>query len=521
MIWTILALITWVILGGFIAYYGDVQGSRWGKKRISKFGLRPKHTAMLLTSLTGGFIALMSIVTLMLISNPIRQVILRGEKAIEDTKYLNLQLEHKAAKYNEDIRASTTKYAQLETQRKNLDAQLTAVNFQLIAIKSQYQQALRQNTRIVESNEKLISAKQLLSDNVRTLKLARNKLVASKLDLESTNKTLGDQNYTYTRDNTKLSAANKELIDLNRQIRDAGVQLTKANAELNKANTVLERSNKVQLDANRQQLADEARLKNEIEDLQNTQDQLYRKQNDLYTQLAVSGRDMQQTFLALRQRPLSVRAGEMLGKRVISPHQRPEAIRKELVSLLEDASTAALVHGAAKGENGRAVRIVNKHIITLTGEHDADEQASLDALVETLYGSDQPVVVVVNAINNSVEGEDVLVELSPRAVTPLFAKGDVIARGKVDARQQTDKILNSIVAFLQNDVRNSAMKAGAVPAIDPETGKPNYGLMSPSDLLMLTDRIRRRGGEVEITAVAKESLTSADPIQIEFKLKRL
>src|SRR5579871_6337777 len=88
MFWTILALVLWIALGGFISYYGDLQGRRWGKKRVSWFGLRPKHTAILITSLTGGFIALMSIVTLLMVMPAVRDVILRGEAAIRTNKDL-------------------------------------------------------------------------------------------------------------------------------------------------------------------------------------------------------------------------------------------------------------------------------------------------------------------------------------------------------------------------------------------------------------------------------------------------
>ena len=514
MVWTLLAMLALVLTGGFISYYGDLQGRRWGKKRVSWFGMRPKHTAILITSLTGGFIALMSVVTVMLIAPRVREVVLRGERAIDENKGLNLRLKSEVFTYTEDSKRS------LAEATANA-AKLTGVHFRLTALNAQYQQELKKNKKIIDSNDQLILAKRQLLVNVASaqhdihkLQIVRNSLQSAKTRLQSSNRDLGDQNWTYVGDNTKLQAANQELKNLNEQIRDTGIKLTKANE-------VLDRTNKIQLAANKIQLLEESRLKSEIGELQSTQEKLYQKQNDLYSQLASSGRDMQQTFMALRQLPLSVRAGEMLGRRVIAAHQRPEAIRKELMSLLEDASVAALIHGASKGENGRAVRIVSKHISTLTSEHDTDEQASLDAMVETLFGSDQPVVVVVNAINNSVEGEDVLIELSPRAVTPLFAKGDVIAKGKIDARQPTDKILNSIVEFLQNNVRNSAMHAGAVPLVDPDTGKPNYGFMSPSELLLLTDKVRRRGGDVEITALAKEAVSSADPIQLEFKLKRL
>src|SRR3712207_8674593 len=44
-------------LCGFIAYIGDLLGRRLGKQRLSVFGMRPKHTAILLTIVTGALIA--------------------------------------------------------------------------------------------------------------------------------------------------------------------------------------------------------------------------------------------------------------------------------------------------------------------------------------------------------------------------------------------------------------------------------------------------------------------------------
>ena len=88
MFWTVLALALWVMLGGFISYYGDLQGRRWGKRRVSWFGLRPKHTAILITSLTGAFIALFSVASLMIIVPTVRDVVTHGENAIQENKRL-------------------------------------------------------------------------------------------------------------------------------------------------------------------------------------------------------------------------------------------------------------------------------------------------------------------------------------------------------------------------------------------------------------------------------------------------
>src|SRR5262249_42669537 len=87
--WTILALILTVIMGGIIAYTGDLIGRRFGKKRISLFKLRPKNTAILITSFTGVFISGLTTGTLFMVLRPVREIILDGENAIRQLPGLN------------------------------------------------------------------------------------------------------------------------------------------------------------------------------------------------------------------------------------------------------------------------------------------------------------------------------------------------------------------------------------------------------------------------------------------------
>ena len=41
------------VVGGVIAFIGDRLGTRIGKRRLSIFGLRPRHTAVVVTVFTG------------------------------------------------------------------------------------------------------------------------------------------------------------------------------------------------------------------------------------------------------------------------------------------------------------------------------------------------------------------------------------------------------------------------------------------------------------------------------------
>src|SRR5689334_14870016 len=107
--WTIVALLFLMILGGFVSYYGDLQGRRWGKKRVSWFGLRPKHTAILITTITGSVIVALSAGAIMIAVPNVREVVLRGEHAIRVNK-------QEREKYQQDVTKLGAK--QLELQRK-------------------------------------------------------------------------------------------------------------------------------------------------------------------------------------------------------------------------------------------------------------------------------------------------------------------------------------------------------------------------------------------------------------------
>ena len=71
MAWILIVFI--ILLGGLIAPFGDLLGSKIGKARFSILKLRPKKTATIVTIITGGFISAISIGLLLLVSEEFRQ----------------------------------------------------------------------------------------------------------------------------------------------------------------------------------------------------------------------------------------------------------------------------------------------------------------------------------------------------------------------------------------------------------------------------------------------------------------
>ena len=71
MAWILIILL--IFLGGLIAPFGDLLGTKIGKARFSILKLRPKKTATIITIITGSFISSISIGLLLLVSEEFRQ----------------------------------------------------------------------------------------------------------------------------------------------------------------------------------------------------------------------------------------------------------------------------------------------------------------------------------------------------------------------------------------------------------------------------------------------------------------
>ena len=71
MAWILIVFL--IFLGGLIAPFGDLLGTKIGKARFSILKLRPKKTATIVTIITGSFISSVSIGLLLLVSEEFRQ----------------------------------------------------------------------------------------------------------------------------------------------------------------------------------------------------------------------------------------------------------------------------------------------------------------------------------------------------------------------------------------------------------------------------------------------------------------
>ena len=76
----IILILVLILMGGAIAFIGDRLGSKVGKKKLTLFGLRPKHTSTVVTIVTGILIVTATFGILTAVSQDVRTALFGMEK---------------------------------------------------------------------------------------------------------------------------------------------------------------------------------------------------------------------------------------------------------------------------------------------------------------------------------------------------------------------------------------------------------------------------------------------------------
>ncbi|MBO8142265.1 MAG: DUF3084 domain-containing protein [Firmicutes bacterium] len=127
-----------VVLGGIIAYLGDKVGMRVGRKRLTLFGLRPKHTSVVITVATGIVIVAASLALLTVASDEVRTALFRMQEIQE-------ALATTRARYEGVVQELSRQQAELERTQAQRDAatrELASAEERLARIGAEYEQVV-------------------------------------------------------------------------------------------------------------------------------------------------------------------------------------------------------------------------------------------------------------------------------------------------------------------------------------------------------------------------------------------
>ena len=206
-----------IVTGGAIAFIGDKLGTKIGKKRLSIFGLRPRHTSMFVTVVTGGLITALSIGFMALISDNVRTALF-GMEELRQTMNSTLA----------ELDAATENLFKAQEEFERANTNLKESKIEIASLKTEQEELRAESDRLKEGNEQLEATNSELTAANSELESANSELAAQNENLsdtnaalEETNKKLGDFNVTLT----ELEERNKNLREGLIAIREGDITL--------------------------------------------------------------------------------------------------------------------------------------------------------------------------------------------------------------------------------------------------------------------------------------------------------
>lgn len=200
-------ILVMIVTGGAIAFIGDKLGTKIGKKRLSILGLRPRHTSMIVTVVTGCLITGLSIGFMALISENVRTALF-GMEELRQTMDLTLK----------ELDEATENLSLAQSEFEKANDNLRESKEEIIALKSEQEGLREESKRLKEGNERLEATNSELSAQNETLS-------GTNATLEADNKKLGEFNVTLTADNEKLSSDNEKLSSDNSELEERNKRL--------------------------------------------------------------------------------------------------------------------------------------------------------------------------------------------------------------------------------------------------------------------------------------------------------
>lgn len=126
------------VIGGLIAYLGDKVGMRIGRRRLTLFGLRPKHTSILITIVTGILIVAISLTMLSIASEDVRTALFRMQELQQTLATTRVQYDGVVG----ELAQRQSELERTQAQRDAATAELDAAEERLSLIGAEYDAAV-------------------------------------------------------------------------------------------------------------------------------------------------------------------------------------------------------------------------------------------------------------------------------------------------------------------------------------------------------------------------------------------
>lgn len=496
-----LFLAAMIVIGGLVALVADGMGRKIGKKRLSFLGLRPRHTATLITVAAGVLIPILTIAAIFGLSSEVRDWIQKGRGAIEEVKAATEQvskLNQQVQKGEDSLKVQKGELTKLEGKAHSLDTKVKAQQEQL---ESATKQIANAQTNIARLSGSVQAKEAQLRKNTASLKATATRLETVRKERE--------------RILTSLSSLKGNFGTVNRQREEAYAQLDKLNMEI------------ASLEEGSKSLAQEKL---------NLDEQIYKSRQDIETyqetirvQQAEIGQNNSQleelkglladtrklfgaTIEISRTRPMIFEAAEEVTRIQLPPSMSPATARNAYLDLLQRARATTLSRKALNSplspSAGLTSRQVGNRLVSIAEQE--------EAIVRGITAQRSELVFIARSFFNSFEGEYVLLDFVAYRNKLVYREGRLITEKRIDGRKSEAEVLKQIQDFLSTNVRNQALKDGMIPPSGP-SGK--LGTITEEELFELIREVRSNNQLVRIQALAKGDTNAGDQLDLLFRVR--
>ncbi len=348
-----------ILLGGVIAYLGDLLGRRAGKKKISVLRLRPKHSAVVITVISGILIVALTLLTLSFVSKEVRIALfgvqklqsdlLKAEKEKEsiskeinskEKKLISLQddlkkVETTKEKINQELMVSRQEEIKLKNIQKELDSKIETLGRQKVNLEEKVE-SLRGQGEEVFSRLKKAQEELILLDVEKGKIDEEKKKIEIKLKETKFGKIIIPAGYELISQHIDVSLLphkmREEILhklwEINKWAQDKGAR----GKERGEALVVWE-----------------TQLESLLEDIVNRKVPVIVR--FLSSQNTMEGEPLYIKFEVVENK-IIIKKGETLAEGIVSPQETQQEIEKKLLLLLKESREKVLSRGLKIGEGG-------------------------------------------------------------------------------------------------------------------------------------------------------------------------
>lgn len=494
--YTVVALIVLPVLGGFIAWAGDVIGYRLGKSRRSLLGLRPRTTARVVGIFVGVVLPLITMLLAAGGSSYVRMALFQLAQLKTSRDLLleqNTKLVESVRQSKQQEKEARQAAAEAQARYEETQAALGDTEHKLATVKGQLSRAeaqLRQK-----------------ETRLREVEAERERLQEEVAQIEAK---LHDTEAQLAASEQHLAEAHQSLVET----QDRYQQLQEQEQSLQKTvNTLTSEVNNLRAEVASLQMQRDG-LERQVEDLNQAVAQQKAKLQAKQLELDKLGDELQAREIELLQRRLIMAAGEViyepgdeLLRGLIGTDQSEAQIESSLNELLVLASERAAAEGVGReAASNLHVQLVSPRPPGVPRDTPLEELREIIIPVvarEISRTEAENVAVVVRVLTRSFvgDGQPVVVELRVRPNVRVWQRGEVITRQEIDGTGTRAEVFRQVWGLL-GQLRRTAQQAGVMRA--PETGQ--YGVVPAEQLLALFDEVVTRQEVLTAEAVAAEDV---------------